>query len=449
MTRITVMALICVVALTHAAAAQDPFAGFKTNAEIRAEQEAARKAAEASGKPLEKPSEPVVRADLSARDVVPGQSLNLDLTILVPTYMPRPPEITTIDQPNLMIRTPKGGSGPVTEPVGGENWSGIRKRYEITPLVPGSFQLPPIDVTLTWADPDTNAPIQTRIELDTQRFAASLPAGAEGLDPFIAAQALTLTQTVEGNDQALAPGDTLVREVTAEITGASGLMLPEILVLPASPGLAAYPDTPGLTTQDKSGMPNGIRTERVVYVAQGGAEGSLPGVELSWYNLESGAVETVSVPGISYKVTGPVLPQLRTWDWRVWAIAAVAGLLVLLLMTRLAGYRARSRAGTEPPRPTEATRYKDLMKTVKSRDISNIYADIDKWARLFDGPDPRARADVRAALGRIGAASFGRVTTSDSTAWPDLAKALSEARRRATVADQTANLPPLNPSGAT
>ena len=60
-------------------------------------------------------------------------------------------------------------------------------------------------MTVTYADPETNAPIEADVELPGIAFSATVPPGAEGMDPFLAATDLKLDATVDGLPETPSP----------------------------------------------------------------------------------------------------------------------------------------------------------------------------------------------------------------------------------------------------
>ncbi|WP_171180447.1 LPXTG cell wall anchor domain-containing protein [Ruegeria sp. HKCCD8929] len=447
MSRMWLFAALFTGTLPLASAAQELFPGFRSNAEIKAEEDKAQ--AETAGEETQTatPDEPVLRAELSETDVVPGQALDLRLTLLVPTYMPNPPVIPAFDQPNLKIDSPESGSGPVTEIIGGDSWSGITKRYRITPLVPGRFEVPSMDIQLTWADPETNAPVETTVTVAAQSFTATVPEGAAGLDPFIAARALSLTQAIEGDADALQPGDSLSRTLTAEITGASAILLPELMPTGEIPGLATYPDSPTVSDRDEWGQITGTRVERMVYVAESGVTGSLPAVAIDWLNLETGQVETATAEVVPYAVKGPILPN--TGDKRYLVFIGVAALLILLVLLWSVRRLFLRQSNKVSAPATEASLFRALMKVVKARDLAHLYGALDQWAVMVSGSDPRSRTDLQQALTGIGAAAYSRDKADANAVWAALEKTLSAARRSKSSRTASHTLPPLNPTRAT
>ena len=123
--------------------------------------------------------------------------------------------------------------------------------------MPGTFRLPAGKVVVTYADPQTNVPATVRLPTEPLMLSGVLPRGAEDLAPFIAAESLELTQAVDGQPDAMVPGDSLVRTVTTTIRGAPP-MLPRELILPtAIDGINEYPDAPALDESDAHGKLGG------------------------------------------------------------------------------------------------------------------------------------------------------------------------------------------------
>ncbi len=58
----------------------------------------------------ESTAQPLLRASFEKTVAVPGQTLLLEVTILVPTWMPKPPEFPIFDLPDVSVRLPEGSS---------------------------------------------------------------------------------------------------------------------------------------------------------------------------------------------------------------------------------------------------------------------------------------------------------------------------------------------------
>lgn len=395
--------------------------------------------------------EPLVRMELGETEVIPGQPVSLRLTVLVPTFLPAPPVWPSFEAPNLLVRI--GASGPTSEAIEGATWAGITRRYLITPMLPGPVALPSQQIVVTWADPDTSEPRRTVLAIDPLSVTGVVPEGAEGLDPFIAANALELAQTVEGETLGMVPGDGVIRTVTATIVGTSPMFLSALLPAHTIPGMRAYPDAPVVAETEDRGDLSGTRVERVTLVAEGGGAGAAPEVTIDWFNLTTGRVETTRVEAVALSVSGPPAasdPATRPRDWRAVMVSVVVGALGLVLaaaLLRLALPRLRAWAGRRRDawRASEAFAYRRLTRMVRARDQASLYRALDTWAARVRGPDPRRDAQVAAALTALGAARYGPTPGNEARGWRALAQALSQVRSAPRSCQSAARLPPLNP----
>jgi hypothetical protein len=463
------LTLVLLAAILSAPVCQALDLDFKSNRELRREQDAATSAQEAqqseSDGPrpvvpadggegsIQKPTEPILDVELEGNEAVPGQSLALRMTVLVPTYLREPPTWPLLDAPNLLVRLPEGATAPTSRRVGGETWSGVTRQYRIAPLAPGTFRLPAAEVVVTYADPQSNDPVTERLPTEPLTLSGVLPAGAEGLDPFIAAESLELTQQVDGKPDAMAPGDSLVRTITATIRGAPPMLLPELIPPTAVDGITAYPDEPVLDERDARGQLGGTRTERVTLVAAGGGRGEAPPVSVRWYNLGSGEIETARLEGFEIRIQGP---PARTGDPAGWsgtipvgllALIAALGALLLLrwiwpaLLRWVRGRRADWHA-------SERYAYARLRRIVAARDYTALHPALDAWSERVDAADPRLDPRLLQALFDLGAGRYQRdASTNSESAWRAFDNALVGICRDVQAGSPTtAELPPLNPT---
>lgn len=397
---------------------------------------------------------PRLEVEFDATETIPGQPLALRLTVLVPTWMPKPPDWPDFDAPDLLVRLPGRATSPTSASVGDETWSGLSRRWRITPLVPGDFTLPAPRVVVRWADPAGGAVRETTLEAPPLRFRAAIPAAARDLDPFLAASDLALTREAQGATRDLHPGDAVGVTLTARIAGAPPMLLPALAPPPDVPGFAAYPDPAVLAETDDRGVPGGTRTERLALQVEGGGGGELPAVEIRWFDLDDGQVKTASVPAIPLSALGP--PPAEAGAWRrpvATALAALAGLALAWAILRRAvpPLRRRLAARRAAARRTEVWAWRRLRRAVAARDEAGLRPALDLWAARCAG-DPRRALEVEAALLALGRARYGPGGDA-AAAWRALARALPAARSRHSAkaaaarpaAGASAHLPPLNP----
>ena len=135
---------------------------------------------------------PIVEVEFKEDETIPGQYLTLRVTVLVPTWMPEPVAFPSLDVPNLRIRLPERSTSPTSRTIDGNSWSGVSRRYLVSPMVPGTFSIPGQNLQVTYADPQTSEPVKAELAVDPVTLRGIVPKSAEGLDPFIAAKDLSL-----------------------------------------------------------------------------------------------------------------------------------------------------------------------------------------------------------------------------------------------------------------
>jgi hypothetical protein len=371
--------------------------------------------------------------------VTVGTPVEVTVTVLVPTFMPAPPAWPDLEIADAITRLPERATHPVTGRVGDESWSGVARRWEITPQRPADYELGEAAVTVTYADPATNAPVEASVALPAIAFSAVLPAGAEGMDPFIAAAELTLTAAVDGLPAAPKPGDAFTLTLTASASGPAAILLPPLAAgLPAPAGLRAYPREPVLT----DGPPAASRTETVAYVIERPGSYRLPAVSLDWWNTAASGRETAATAPIRIDVPAPPgwrepgAPGARAY--RLSAIAA--GVLAVLLLAWLA---LRRRRASRPP--SERRLYRDLRRAIRSGPAADIRPRFAVWrAALPAGAEDAAAEDAFRALDRLryGPRPSGE---SDAAARRGLLAAVAGMRASAAARRRPAPLAPLNP----
>ncbi|MEM7176894.1 MAG: tetratricopeptide repeat protein [Pseudomonadota bacterium] len=397
-------------------------------------------------------AEPQVELLLETDTVVPGQATTLRLSVVVPTYMPQPPGLPSYDVPNLMVRLPAKSTTPISKQVGGETWSGVQRRYILAPLIPGQITLPAQTIAVVYADPDTGQPRTVDVMTPPATLTGEVPEGAEGLDPFIAAKDLQITQSIEGETAGIEPGSAVVRRIEVSIDGATPLVLPPLLGPGPASGLAVYPGESVVEMASDRGGFAGRRTEEVTYMAEGGGRYQLPQIAVEWFNLESGQVETARVDGLEITVNGPapVVDGSAPPGWRSMALAlalALAGVaaLALILWRLWPVFGARRRAHREAYLASEDWAYRHVLRQIARRDYGAAVQACDLWwRRLTEGSG--FTPEMTGALLTLGRARFG-AATPDAAAWKDLHRAVAAARMAARRRRQRGEptLGPLNP----
>jgi hypothetical protein len=308
--------------------------------------------------------------------VTVGTPLRMTATVLVPSYMPQPPEWPDLQIADAITRLPDHATHPVTQRVGTESWSGIARTWEIVPQRPADYDLGSPEVVVTYAEPETNAPVEARLALSDLAFSATVPAGAEGMDPFLAATSLTLTATLDGLPETPKPGDAFTLTLTTTAVGPPAMLLPALADrLPTPDGLRAYPRQPALADGATA-----TRTEAITYVTERPGDFDLPSISLGWWNTDEQARETAATEALKIHVEAPpgwrpsgeAFP-VRNLVWIALAAIAVAALLVLLA-------RRRGRP------PSSAALRRALRAAARSAPPAEIRARLAAWRESLPRP---------------------------------------------------------------
>ncbi|NOC90733.1 BatD family protein [Ruegeria sp. HKCCD6604] len=386
--------------------------------------------------------QPRVSVDVPNEAVIVGQPAIVRVKVLVPTFMPQPPVFPSLEQQNVLVRLPERASGPVSETVDGETWSGVQRSYRLYPLTSGPVAYDAQEVVVTFADPQSNDPVQVSVTLPSIQLNAEIPEGAQGLDPLIIASGFSLDQNLDGPTDMQA-GDSITREISAQISGTTALTIPALTPQDQSQLLRAYPKEPRFSETEDRGILSGQRVEETVYIAQDGGETQLSAVSIDWFNLDTGQIETASLP--STKLT--LAPPRRQPPDAQTIIKSVLYLVIVVFALWTLGRFLRPRYSTwktERRRrylASEKYAVDALRSALISRDLPAVYQALGLWKSR--SAHPECSLDLEKSLMNIGAARYSATACNSPEDWEAAVQhlgALKSATER-----KSGSLPPLNP----
>ena len=399
--------------------------------------------------------QPIVRTQLDKVIAAPGQRIVLQITVLVPTWQTDAPVFPEFESPSLIVRLPPEASFSVSERIDNELWSGVSKTYHLYPMVAGRFGFPPKPVNVTYAHPETRKPVIVKMQTEAIEFEGRVPAGAEDLHPFLAAEALTLNQKIVGNPLELEPGDAIKRTVTAKVLGAASLFLPPMIKPLDVENISVYADEPEVNESSQEGKTVGERIERATYVAAAGVSAQVPAIELRWWNLNTEAIETSQLDGFEIHAHESLLYTITHLSWRViviWilSVALVIGLLLVLFVRLRPKLDTWWRALKATYLASEAYAYAQAQAAIRARNFAKALRAIDLWSGRLASVHSVRQSHLSEALARLGAAYYrGERMWSSDRQWTEVGSALRNARREYLAASRAARtsqaLPPLNP----
>lgn len=398
---------------------------------------------------------PFARVELTPAEVPVGESAELRVTVLGPTWFPEPPVFPSFEIANAVVRLPPNRSRPTSERVGRQTWTGIVRNYEIHPLTSANYRLDGLEMRVTYADPADRRPVTVDIDVPPVEFRALVPAGAESVEPYLAGRALSLTRDLEGDPESLTAGDALVVRYTAELDGMPAIFLPPLVAPAETPGLAVYAAEPEI----EDGTP-ARRSEKLTYVFDTGGDFELPAVSLRWWNTETSSIESSTIAALTVHVAGPQTQPSTAGDReaeRSWLHLTGGALLLLAVLGIVAlaasHLRPRWHAYRERRLASEAHAFRQLRKALRTGNPQRAYAAFFPWLeRLGPGMNlerlvvTSGEAALREQLERL-----SRTCYTDSGDSPDLRQldrllVAARRRRQRTMASRTSTaLPSLNP----
>jgi hypothetical protein len=353
--------------------------------------------------------QPFIRAGIEPTSVTAGQPVTVTVEVLAPNWFTKAPEFPDIEVDNA-IAMPPGRSLNFTEKVGSMTYAGQRRSYIIYPLTAGTFKIPSIHVTVSYAkEPPKSSPPVT-VSSQFQQFETTVPDEAAGLGYFIATTNFTLEHTVSRKIDKLMVGDTFMRSITMNAQNVVAMVLPPISFEPVQ-GIGMYPDQPVLVDkgEERGEIRTGTRTESVTYVLEKEGDYLLPEINLFWWDLEKEKLQKETVPAMKLAVKSnpdleaeqlalladdkgqPPATGSRILGWRHLAVLVVLIVISIFLILLWKKYRpvyaSWIKSRKEQKANSEAAYFKRFQKACLSGDNKETYHQLMSWLdRIYDGP---------------------------------------------------------------
>ena len=396
---------------------------------------------------------PFVKVDVTPAAVTVGEPVPLRVTVLGPTWFPRPPVFPSFEVANAIVRLPPNSSRATSERVGRETWSGVVRNYRVHPLVAAAYRIDAQTMRVTYADPGRE-PITVDIDVPRVEFRATVPAGATDLEPYVAGRSFALRRDIEGDVTALRAGDAVVVRYTAELDGLPAMFIPPLIDFRDMPGVSVYPGSPVVDDG-----PPAHRVETATFVFDAGGAYPLPAARVRWWNSVTSTVETASIDPLTLTVAGAPLETAEAGARRgarpYWigggVLLAVLGLAALARFST--GIRAWRAARQARRRDSERYAFDRLRRRLRARDPRVAYRAYLHWlSRLERDCGVRRLADVcggdvlNAQLRALGGSVYSNAPEGFDTRvlLPELKRVRNRCLSRSRTPGRGA-LPPLNP----
>lgn len=345
--------------------------------------------------------EPQVRVELEQTGpIYVGQSLRLNVTVLVPNYFLSAPQFPLFDLPGAVVTMPGEGSANLNEKIDGVTYAGIKRTYLIVPQQAGTLVLPPTEITFQYAAvPGQSSP--GSVKLPPEKIDVLLPPGAKAAQGNVAAAPMTIKQQVEGLTKPMHVGDAITRTIEIDADHTQSMMIPPPgFTAPA--GVRIDKKDPQLTdlTGDQGQFEGGRRIDVVTYRFEQPGSYTLPKVSVSWFDPGTQKTQQAEAPKIQVTVVAAaapkdaIAPQLPAQaalppggatDWQRWILPAAALLGILVIAWLVRRWPARIRgfvaARRQARHESEGAYFERLLAACRSNNPTQSYALLGCWTQ--------------------------------------------------------------------
>ncbi len=186
----------------------------------------------------------------------------------------------------------------------GTTWSVQLWTITIYPQRAGRFSLPPIELSVSIANPDApTSAISGVLQTKQMEFLSLLPdeIRTSSVTQWIASTYFSVSDEFDKplNSDADTPvlrvGDAIRRTITLRAENVAAMMLPAINIS-STPGLAAYMRPARLEDRVNRGTYIALRREVVSYVAEEAGSYTLPAIAFHWWNTRTSDFEQIHLP---------------------------------------------------------------------------------------------------------------------------------------------------------
>ena len=425
---------------------------------------------------------PVAWTNVNPRSVTVGQPVTLTVDVYVPSFFTGAPRFPQLEVKDAVVVFIDEGTN-LTQRMGQQEYAGQRRSYKIYPQREGDFVVPDFAVKVSYTGED--GPTRVATPAKGGSFHATIPAGARGVDHFLATSSLQVQADTDRPLTELRTGDSFTRTITLSAADAFAMMLPP-LAFPAVDGLAVYPAQPKVA--DRGGERDeprvAERVESVTYVLQEPGSYRLPPAEIAWWDTRSQTLRRASVPELDFSVQErpkaraeiplppdpgeqpaapdrwrPLREALRRFGPAALVALVALGMLLRLLRSPLRALLARRAARRRSREESEAAYLARVAEAARSGRPKELLAATYRWldrrprtandaARLDRFVQQSGDPDLPEVQAALVDAALEAEEVSDTESAERFARALARAAERSAPAASrpAGSLGPLNPS---
>ena len=201
--------------------------------------------------------------------------------------IPGPPKIANA----LVLILGETRSG--TTERNGKKYGVVEQRFAIFPEMSGKLEIPAIDITASVRLIERGRVSRKGVRVSTTDLLVNVMPVPEVYPeeaPWLPAQAIILTQTLEPGVNKANVGDTLQRKIQVRIDGNTGSILPSLNAQPSESLFSIYPTAPSIKDDTSGDSVIGFRTESSSIVPLRPGQLSLGETSITWWDTVSNEV---------------------------------------------------------------------------------------------------------------------------------------------------------------
>lgn len=238
-----------------------------------------------------------VRAALATKDdQYVGQRVVLAVELLAPGYFADAPAFDLPDPPGLLLVPPSGSPVVSSETVGGAAFTVQRHELSVFARRGGEQTIPPFNVRFHFKrNPLDKDSVPASVVTEPVHFTAKVPPGAEKLGSLISARRFTAVESWKPEPGRAKAGDAFTRTISYSAPDVPAMAFPPF---PAGmiEGLGIYPRPPEVLDVSDRGSLTGKRRDIISYVCQRAGHFVIPAERLTWFDLDTRALQTIEFP---------------------------------------------------------------------------------------------------------------------------------------------------------
>lgn len=180
--------------------------------------------------------------------------------------------------------------------VGNDVYSVQVLKYAVFPNISGTITIKPPVLSALMVDF-----IPERVQVTGQTATINVKSAPQGIEPFLPAHKIELSESFAPQAAHLKEGQTLTRIITIKGIGVPSSLLP--IPTLTSKNLEVYPNPPTLQDLQSAQGITGASTIKVTYLFEKNGTYSLPAINIPWFNIKTQTLENAALPSHTFTIT--------------------------------------------------------------------------------------------------------------------------------------------------